>query len=270
MSTLLPGSDGELVREVGAWSEEKLFYVERYVDIFTEGMKNRWPRRVYIDLFSGPGKCVIEGTSREIPGSPLIALKYGFTDALLNDKDPRATASLKRRTAEFPAIKSLVTTEDCNTAARMAPSALQLDQPGTLALAVVDPTAFQISLASLEELTRGRRVDLIVTLMTGYLKRFLAEPAFPKDLDSFFGGPDWQGLVDLRRSGGKITFGALLDLYASKLRAIGYAYVDHDINLLNSNEQTIYHLVFASKNDRGLDFFRKISGRRFSGQQKLL
>ncbi len=63
MATL--GSDGLAVREVGRWTEEKLFYVRRYIEIFTTGMKVKWPRRVYIDLFAGPGRSIIEGTSRE-------------------------------------------------------------------------------------------------------------------------------------------------------------------------------------------------------------
>src|SRR5581483_5454745 len=55
-SDLALGRDGQAVRVVGAWSREKLFYLARYIEIFTTGMKNRWPHCVYIDLFSGPGR----------------------------------------------------------------------------------------------------------------------------------------------------------------------------------------------------------------------
>src|SRR5438876_3568526 len=64
--TLVTARDGLPARQTGEWTEEKLFYVGRYIDIFTRAMKQKWSRRVYIDLFSGPGKCIIEGTAKEI------------------------------------------------------------------------------------------------------------------------------------------------------------------------------------------------------------
>lgn len=71
----LLGSDGLPVRESGTWVEDKLYYLERYLKIFSVGMKNKWGGRLYyVDLFAGPGRCRIRGTHREIDGSPLVAL----------------------------------------------------------------------------------------------------------------------------------------------------------------------------------------------------
>jgi three-Cys-motif partner protein len=68
------GIDGLPVRIVRPWAKEKLHYLRRYIEIFTAGMKDKWPRRVYADLFAGPGRSVVEDTAEEIDGSPLIAL----------------------------------------------------------------------------------------------------------------------------------------------------------------------------------------------------
>jgi len=36
------------------------------MDIFSKGMKNRWKGNLtYIDLFSGPGRCLIKPISKE-------------------------------------------------------------------------------------------------------------------------------------------------------------------------------------------------------------
>jgi three-Cys-motif partner protein len=270
MSDLEVGSDGRLARVVGSWSEEKLFYIQRYIDIFTTGMKNLWLRRVYIDLFSGPGVCRIAKTDTEIPGSPLLALqtKEPFTHAFLNDKDERAIEALRARTNES-AIEVQLMNLDCNDAARVIADSGELDSPRTLGLAVIDPTAFQIRLDALEYMTQGRRIDLIVTLMTSHLRRFIGEPGFERSLDGFFGSTGWRDIAEVRAAGGKVTYRKLLDFYAERLKSIGYKVVDDDVNILNSR-QTIYHLVFATKDDRGADFFKKISRRRFTGQGKLL
>ena len=269
--TLVPAGDGLPARVVGVWAEEKLFYIERYIDIFSTGMKYKWKRRAYIDLFSGPGKDVVEGTTNEIDGSPLLALKTRspFTDVYLNDIDPIATSALRARAPANSQMALTIRHLDCNTAARDAIGALQLDKAGTIGLAVVDPTGFQIQFDSLKALTVGRPIDLIVTLMTGYLKRFIASPDLERRLDPFFGSPRWRSLVDLKSAGQRVTFRHLLDFYEQQLRDIGYAHVDDDIRILNSNEATIYHLIFASKHPRGAEFFKKISQRSFGGQRRL-
>jgi len=92
-------SDGLPARESGEWASDKLFYVARYMDILTGSMKSRWARRVYADLMSGPGVCLVRGTRREFDGSPILALKTPtpFTDVILVEQDPVLGDALARR-----------------------------------------------------------------------------------------------------------------------------------------------------------------------------
>jgi len=262
-------SDGLPARVVERWAEEKLHYVDGYIDIFTTGMKDLWARLVYIDLFSGPGLSIIEGTSTEIPGSPTLALqsRYGFARCYLNDLDQSAFDALRARFGSDE--RAIIRHLDCNDAALDAIEAVELDRPRTLSLAVIDPTGFQIEFDSIANLTRGRPIDLIITVMTGHLRRFIGTASMERRLDRFFGSVDWRSLVDIRESGGRVTYRQLLDAYEDGLRAIGYSHVDDDVRILNKHEGVIYHLVFASKHPRGADFFRKISRRRFRGQYRL-
>jgi hypothetical protein len=55
---LVVAQDGLLARRVGTWAQAKLYYVAAYMDIFTAGMKAKWKRRAYIDLFAGPGNAL--------------------------------------------------------------------------------------------------------------------------------------------------------------------------------------------------------------------
>ncbi|MEX2246558.1 MAG: three-Cys-motif partner protein TcmP [Dehalococcoidia bacterium] len=272
MPDLAIASDGLLARVVDDWAIEKLHYVERYMDIFTRGMRRKWRYLNYVDLFAGPGKSIIRDSQREIDGSPVLALKpkYPFTDLYFNEIDKAAVEALRRRIRADIAGKVIVRGLDCNVAARdAADSFLAHREPG-LTLAFIDPTGFQISLDSLAYLTRGHSVDLIITLMTTHLRRLIAIPTMQDTLDAFFGSRDWRTLVDLRQGGGRITYRKLLDYYEEKLKALGFDHVDDDIRILKSNRTTNYHLVFASKHPRGAEFFRKISKKQASGQQRLL
>jgi len=74
------GNDGLPVRDSGIWAKEKLYYLEHYLDIFSVGMHKRWNGKLYyVDLFAGPGRCLISGTKEEFDGSLLIALKFNFS-----------------------------------------------------------------------------------------------------------------------------------------------------------------------------------------------
>ena len=49
--------------EVGEWGRQKYLRLWIYADIFSQGMKNAFEHRVYIDLFSGAGMARIRETA---------------------------------------------------------------------------------------------------------------------------------------------------------------------------------------------------------------
>lgn len=261
------GADDLLVRRVGPWAREKLFYIERYIDIFNSGMKRRWSRRAYVDLFSGPGRVLMEDGS-EADGSALLALKskVPFTDVFCNDIEPAAIEALRAR---FPSESPVNTVEymtlDCNQAATEIKSHLPSN---SLDLAFIDPTNWQIAFETIAKLTAGRRMDLIITFHVGGMKR--AAEYSPASLDAFFGTPQWGSAYEAslkagRREGSRI----LLDCYMQQLRRIGYLWTVDDVRITNTRHMGLYHLVFASKNPRGEDFWRKITDRSAEGQLRM-
>src|SRR6516165_525275 len=76
LCTLVSADDGLPVNEFGVWTEKKLHFWNRYIEITTSAMVGHpsWPAGLtYVDLFAGAGICRLEGSGRRIPGSPLIA-----------------------------------------------------------------------------------------------------------------------------------------------------------------------------------------------------
>lgn len=75
---LLAEDDGMILPSIGNWALTKYNLVYDYNILFSTGMK-RWDTRVYIDLFSGPGRAIIEKQKKIVNTSPILAL-------MVNDK----------------------------------------------------------------------------------------------------------------------------------------------------------------------------------------
>ena len=174
---LVPASDGYVAREVQPWNDEKLYYVDRYFDIFTTSMKDKWSSLGYADLLCGPGLCR-DRSGIESRGSPLLALTHEpFGRLFFNDADPRVIDALRARierdglAGDRPAE---MTAGDCNDIADRARDFLfpAGQTRRTLGLAFVDNQGFEMSLDGLARLTRDVRLDLIITFMTSYARRF--------------------------------------------------------------------------------------------------
>src|SRR5262245_36940861 len=155
---LTPASDGLFGRCVGVWSQEKVYYIRRYAEIFSTGMKDRFPNRIYVDLFAGPGMCVLDDGSAEFNGSPIAALhttvpfsRLHFVEAGAEEFD--ALKTRVNRSERSPTVN--LYQEDANVAARKIRRHLT---SSSLALAVIDPTGLHLWFDSLAALTDDRRV----------------------------------------------------------------------------------------------------------------
>lgn len=271
--TLVEASDRLPARVVHQWSDEKLFYLEHYMGIFTRAMKDQeWGGQklslVYADFFAGPGRCIDEQTGVETLGSPLRALEFGFSRIFLNDADLEAVDALRERTRGDGRV--VITQLDCNDAVQPAIDFLlpSGDPRPTLGLAFIDPTAHQMSFESIRALTRRVRLDLLITFMTNFPKRFITQPGFGPESDfaKFIGSDAYRRELQGRP---RIQTHELLRIYRQELNRIGYGYVDDVTRIVNTRGSTIYHPVFASRHARGKDLFEKISQRTYAGQAKM-
>jgi three-Cys-motif partner protein len=265
---LVTGSDGHLALAIGPWAREKLFYIQRYCDIFNSGMKDIWRVRTFIDLLAGTGRCRIEETGEEVDGSALIALqcKVPFTHYFFNDSNPEAIDSLDSRVASFASTRIRLFHKDCNEVIEDLRSELPSH---SLDFCFIDPLNWEIKFESIRELTKDRRMDLAITFHTGNMKRVVHDP--PGELDEFFGDRLWHDEYRSAVLTGKRTKSRiLLDAYERRLGSLGYVDVRDWLPVRNTRSVTLYHLIFASKHRRGRDFWDKISQRSFTGQLRMI
>lgn len=255
-------SDNLPARLVGDWSEDKHYYLKHYIDIFSAGMHKKWPTRVFVDLFSGPGMCCSRESGKFFDGSPLLALKaaHPFTDYHFSELDPTASQALKKRCAQFKDKGTInLYSGDCNSVAAKIAAKVPAN---ALSLAFIDPTGLDISLSAIADLTKGKRMDLIILFASGMsIKRNIDKwgaKAESAKMDSFFGGTDWRPIYEKNKADFPGMTKDLLALYALKLKKLGYMMEpDQAIQVKNSRNLPLYVLLFASKDRLGLDFWRK-------------
>lgn len=264
--------DGHPARCVREWSDDKHFYFRRYCSIFSSGMKNHWPNRVFVDLFAGPGMCRIRPQGTFTIGSPLIALEGPFTHYLLSDLSSHCTATLQARlharSDETRGRTLEVFTEDCNTVVDALHRRIAQLGSQTLAFAFIDPPGIEVHFDTLRRLTDGARVDLLINFPLGMnIKRQLVyrlDDEGEGALDRYFGTRRWREMLDTGVPNGV----ALLGLYKDQLRSLGYGFIGEPKAVRGT--APLYDLVFASKSARGAEFWEKINAIGPGGQRRLL
>ena len=213
---LLPEDDGLPARDSGEWVKEKLFYVQRYIDAFETAMRNKsWRRRVYIDLFSGSGKCVIRGANEYVLGSPLLALttQYPFTDYYFDDLEQENIDTLRKRSSNAIISQNHIHYLTGNANQKVQGVVSDIEQFDKVFikgvgscpnLAFLDPEGLELEWSTVEALGKMRTMDLIIHYSQNGLTRNL-EKCYSLDeetiVDRFFGDYQWRAVSLLRAVG---------------------------------------------------------------------
>jgi three-Cys-motif partner protein len=264
--------DGLPLRPSGPWAQEKLLYLAHYMGTFNTSMKDKW-RRIYLDLMAGPGRCVEADTGFEFDGSPLLAAacKVPFSEMVFVESQRELAAALRDRVG----AAGTVIEGDCNDPHIIDQMRARLG-PGTLGLAFVDNLGLDVPLATLERLSRERRLDLFVTFQVGDLKRNLRQALAGKGAARFtaFFGSGWEEVAreaERRNLSASDTTTHLLDFYGRQLQSIGYTAITHSQQVMkNSRQVGLYRLVLAGKHPLAATLFDKISAIEPSGQRRML
>ena len=267
-------SDGLPVRDSGRWARDKLYFLSRYMDIFSTGMKRLWPQRVYVDLMAGPGLCRDRSTGEEFEGSPLLAvpIKTPFTKTVFVERDVGAADALELRLGRAGSRRPTATVlrGDCNDPGVIA---LVKRHIGVgLGLVFIDLIGLDVSFDTVRRLTTDTTIDLVVTFPDMDLKRN-APQANDARWTAFFGGVGWRETVRRwerhQHHSGSVA-ALLVNLYRRELqRQLGYRYSTAVRPMVNARRVALYRPLFASRHPKGLEFWWKISRTDRSGQGDL-
>lgn len=274
---LVKQDDGLPTRDSGYWAKSKLYNWNRYIDITTSAMVGhaRWPAGlVYVDLFAGPGVCFIRSTKERIPGSPIIAAHAPkpFRKILLCELDKKNAKACETRLNSSPAKDAFrMFVGDCNEQV----SAIVNEIPkGALTLAFVDPTGLHAEIATIKKLASAGQVDLLILFPDAVDVLRNADIYLPKldsNLDKVLGkDSNWRALWE---SAGRTDASKSRRLFAQEYQRQlkkHAGYVAFGEKVISGPQGPLYRLVFASKHEKGLEFWDKVTLKELSGQKRFL
>jgi len=269
-------SDGNVLRCVGPWTEDKHHYLKNYLSAFTTATYKRWETRNYIELFAGPGKCLEREAGREIDGSPLLALQceHPFATCIFVERNPLCMHALRLRALEYTDANVSLVEDDCNAAADGIAKSLEKQ---SVNLAFIDPTGIQIDFDSILRLTTDSKVDLIINFSQDMAIERNAQKWANTDaetpLDRFMGTREWregyQALVKKQEM--HLTARLFIDIYRQQLARIGYSQISSIEPHIRSAKKNLplYYLLFASKHQLGYKLWNDIARQDRKGQRPL-
>jgi len=252
------------IRPSGPWIKDKYYYLSRYSTIFTKAMRRKW-NLTFVDLFAGPGRCLIEATGKEVDGSALQSLQYDFHKYIFVEQHPSCLAALKERSNKSPKAQNINFFEgDCNA---LAGDIAQSMSSQDLHLIFADPTKINIHFKTIEQLTCNKKADLLLNIQFGMdIKRNFAR--YKKEGDSspmglfLGGGVDWGAINESLD---------VIKFYKKKIKDLGFSTVEYkDMEVRNTKNASMYFLFFASRNSKGIEFWKKITSKHSSGQLEFL
>jgi len=226
----------------------------------------RWSGRIiFIDGFAGPGIY-----SRGEEGSPVIALRtasehilkphqWAEINFLFIEKDKKRAAILKKilneKFPKFPnEINYTVISDEFEPTIQGLLEELDKEKKRLApCFAFIDPFGFTgFSMNLLKRLLFYDKCEVLITFMAGFIRRFLDDLREPA-LDTLYGTKEWRKIRTIKESRIK----NLLKLYEKQLKEqCGVIYV-RSFEMIGSNNQIIYYLIFATKHWLGLKIMKE-------------
>jgi three-Cys-motif partner protein len=253
-----PPDDGLSCPEVGAWTEDKHRMVSLYATMFSSAMKNKWGKRIYLELYAGAGHSRVRGTQKTILGSPLRALtvedpfdKYIFCEATSSNLE-----ALKTRVARYAPSASVTYVQgDCNQRASDIAAEIPygMKSDTVLTLCFADPYDIGLKFATIKTLSQ-RFVDFLVLLAVysdanRAYKRYVMEDAVK--VDEFLGSDTWRVRWKTAQSDGVLFPKFVAQEFAASMETIGYLHTPvHKMKLIRSDDKNLplYYIAMFSRN----------------------
>jgi len=276
----------------GAWTQQKLQSLEKYLHAYSTIMSNQYFRFAYIDAFAGTGyreskRTVMPSLFPELveleaenylQGSARIALSIvpRFNKYLFIEKDlERATKlSLLREDFADKAKDIEIISADAN--AYLIDRCENYSWEKHRAVLFLDPFGMEVDWTTIEAISRTKAIDLWILFPLGVaVNRLLRrdgniDHAVREKLSRFWGTEEWFDLFYRKESlplleeeeiqwRKVIDFQGITKFFVQRLKSIFPGVLDPPLQLLNSKNNPLYILGFAASNEKGAKTAIKIA-----------
>lgn len=268
-------SDRLPARDNGPWALDKLSFIDEFVPPALKATRRK-KQRYYVDLFAGPGLNVNdEGGGAEFEGSSLRALAATayeepdvfFTDAILVNKSQADHDALQERVRRYAATGAIHTPlsriemlrADANQVIHRTMRSIPLRAYAFIMADIEAPKQLPWSTVTAIKQYGHESVDFFLLFpldmalrrMLSYRQETVEQSA--DVLTRFFGSDDWRELLQSRvtnAQSGQLARG-LVDLYQSRMRALGWAHVLVVRDVKRVGDCGLYKMLYATNHDAG-------------------
>ena len=231
-------------------------------------MRNKF-KLVYLDVMAGPGRCKIEETNEEFPGSPLVALDHDFAEYIFIEEEPESVNALKQRIANHPKARKIKIIAE-NWIEVVKSGRLNFDA-SSLEVAFVDPTGIaDVPISAMKMLAASPRIDLLLTIqyrlgIVWNVPQYRKSKSGQTALDNFLGGQNWREWEN-KDAGefGRLAVEYFCDKFQKEEGFIGTRHVSIPEN------NPLYRFTLFSRHPLGENFWLKILKTDEKGQRELL
>lgn len=256
--------DGLTAPEVGTWAEEKHRRVSLYSTLFSSGMKKKWSKRIYIELYAGAGYSRIRDTPRLILGSPLraLTLEVPFDKYVFCEENRENLDALKTRAKRISPNADITYIEgDCNKRTREILAAIP--RGSALSLCFADPFDISLHFATIRTLATAGRIDFLILLALGMdasrnYDHYLKDESHK--IDNFLGSDTWRQRW-ARAQWDAVKFTRFLaDEFTASMAALNYIppprYMMKEVKLPEKNVP-LYRLALFSRNQLAYKYWEQ-------------
>lgn len=270
------------IRCVGIWAIQKIYHLVQYFIIFSNGMKKKWNGELnYIEICSGPGRCVSREDGMEFDGTALSILKHdafnNINKAIFFDFNELVVKALNDR-IEMLGIKNAKALIGDYTRPQIIVDQIKtLINSNSLNLVFIDPTDCSVPFSLISTISKTLpNADLIINLASGtdfnrnINNVLLNQDSYTKTVSKY---SKFLGSVDFFKDSKNINLATKkgnLELrnnfrrsYTNNLMNLGYEHFAF------KRIEHFYDLLFASKHKTGLVFWEKANKISFNGQREL-
>jgi three-Cys-motif partner protein len=265
--------------KVGPWTEVKLDIVARYAKEYSKILSKQSLHHIYIDAFAGDGYHQSREKNRLVLGSPSVAYRVEppFRDYYFIDLSGTKVRKLERAFGNDAEVH--IYQGNCNEIllSNVFPNCRYDDYKRALCL--LDPYSFDYEWRVVEKAGRMGSIELFLHFPTHALNRavFLKELSKAADnqlekLKRFW--PD-DSYLDFYSSdcllyddmGIKTANNVeIVNTYCDKLRDIAsFKYIPEPLPMKNTKGATVYYLIFATHNPRGVKIVKYIFDKYRNG-----
>ncbi|MGB9120121.1 MAG: three-Cys-motif partner protein TcmP [Candidatus Angelobacter sp.] len=254
----------------------KHFFLEKYLETVALHIGFSYPRFVYVDGFSGPWRAEGEDIADTSFWIALNRLNYVRKVLAAKGKEPHIKAVfVERLPSTFTSLQRAI--QECRGDIDVVsfPGTFEDNIPKILgsvkhsfSFFFIDPTGWTgFGMEAIKPILQHTPGEVMINFMYDYINRFLnsRDPKIEAQLDALFGTKTWRSLRETQD-----REYAIVDFYREQIRAAGnFQFVTSTRILKPTHDRAYYHLIYATRNPKGITEFRTVEKKTVAEQEQV-